>query len=157
MLPRSKVLCRGITVSMCHPGPIATGTVGQVRSLYGSDGLLTELEDQAKVKQRQSPQRVAQLILRAVYHELDSCWISQHPVLLLGKPSSPPRPSSQSASPLSLALWPPPSLLYEQSTVLWFRKEESCNGRWVLTGRRWANFHSRNKEGYCSLGKGHFS
>ena len=70
---------------MCHPGPIATGAAGQVRSLYGSKGLLTEVEDQSKVKQRQSPERVAQLVLRAAYHGLDSCWISQHPVLVLGK------------------------------------------------------------------------
>ena len=77
-------ICRGIRVTMCHPGPIATGVTGQVRSLYGSQGLLTEVEDQAKVKQRQSPQRVASLVLTAAYHGLDTCWIAQHPVLLLG-------------------------------------------------------------------------
>ena len=77
-------MSRNITVTLCHPGPIATGAAGQVRSLYGSDGLLTEVEDQGKVKQRQSPTRVAELILRAAWHGLDSCWICQHPVLLLG-------------------------------------------------------------------------
>ena len=55
-----------------------------MRSLYGPEGLLTELEDQSKVKQRQNPSRVSQLILRAAWHGLDSCWICQHPVLLLG-------------------------------------------------------------------------
>jgi len=79
----SELWTRGITVTMCHPGPIATGVAGQVRSLYGSGGLLTEVEDQAKVKQRQSPQRVATLVLMAAYHNLDTCWIAQHPVLLL--------------------------------------------------------------------------
>ena len=76
---------RGITVSLCHPGPMATGVAGQLRSLYGSEGLLTEAEDPVKVKKRQSPRRVAQLILRAAYHGLDSCWICQHPILLLGE------------------------------------------------------------------------
>jgi len=105
---------------MCHPGPIATGVAGQVRSLYGSGGLLTEVEDQAKVKQRQSPQRVATLVLMAAYHNLDTCWIAQHPVLLLGAiyipPQPPPPPPPVLPSTLSFfyvpsTLVPPPSFL----------------------------------------------
>ena len=76
---------RGVSVTLCQPGPIATGVQGQVRSLYGSNGLLTEsTESDAELQKRHSPGRVAELILRATYHGLDSCWIAKHPVLLLG-------------------------------------------------------------------------
>lgn len=71
-------------ITVCHPGPIATGSGGQVRSLYGPDGLLREAEPASETSKRQSPQRVAELILRAAYHGLDSCWIAKHPVLFLG-------------------------------------------------------------------------
>lgn len=76
--------CRGVQVTLCHPGPIATGADGQIRSLYGSSGLLTEAEGGSN-KARQSPKRVAALVLKACHHGLDSVWIAKHPVLLLGR------------------------------------------------------------------------
>ena len=70
---------------LCHPGPIATRAAGQMRSLYGSSGLLQVSDDEKEVKRRQGPERVAELILRACYHGVASCWISKHPVLLIGE------------------------------------------------------------------------
>ena len=73
---------------LCHPGPIATRAAGQMRSLYGSSGLLQVSDDEKEVKRRQSPERVAELILKACYHGAGSCWISKHPVLLMGEAQS---------------------------------------------------------------------
>lgn len=90
---------RGVKVTLCQPGPIATGVQGQVRSLYGSKGLLTEsTESDAELRKRHNPKRVAELILRAAYHGLDSCWIAKHPVLLLGAPLLRSNPLERSLS-----------------------------------------------------------
>lgn len=98
----AQYICRGVLVTMCHPGPIATGAKGQVRSLYGSEGLLRAPEPEAESGKRLDPGRVAELIIRATYHGLDSCWIAKHPVLLLGEPTIPYYKCSISLKPMPL-------------------------------------------------------
>jgi hypothetical protein len=71
-------------VTVCYPGPIATGEPGTPRSVYGPEGLITEHEERGGKKSRMNPARVAELIVRATYHGLDTAWIAKHPVLLLG-------------------------------------------------------------------------
>ena len=83
-----QTVCRGITVTLCHPGPVATGVGGQVRSLYGPQGQITVHEPEGYQKGRLGVKRVAQLILKAAYHNVESCWISTHPILLTGECSS---------------------------------------------------------------------
>ena len=77
------VQCRGITVTICCPGPVATGSPDQPRSIYDGRGLITTHSGDSK--KRMSPARVAELIGSATYHKVDECWIARHPVLLMGK------------------------------------------------------------------------
>ena len=79
------VLCwrRRITVTICCPGPVATGSPDQPRSIYGGTRLVTSHSRDSK--KRMSPARVAELIGSATYHKLNECWIARHPVLLMGE------------------------------------------------------------------------
>ena len=74
---------RRITVTICCPGPVATGSPDQPRSIYGGTGLVASHSRDSK--KRMSPARVAELIGSATYHKLDECWIARHPVLLMGE------------------------------------------------------------------------
>lgn len=75
---------RGVTVTIACPGPIATGTEGTPRNVFSAEGLTAKHEERGGAKKRLSPPRVAELIARAAYNRLDTCWIARHPVLLLG-------------------------------------------------------------------------
>lgn len=77
--------CRGITVTLACPGPVATGTEETPRNIFSSEGLTAKHEERGGSKKRLSPTRVAQLIARAAYNGLDMCWIAKHPVLLIGE------------------------------------------------------------------------
>lgn len=80
----SELADKGITVTVCCPGPIATGTdENKPRSVYGSDGLVLQSTTGMNTK-RISPQLAAELILKAVHHRVHECWIAYHPVLLIG-------------------------------------------------------------------------
>ena len=72
-------------MTLCHPGPIATGTEGQPRCLYGPKGPITHSDPPASTKGRQSTKRVAALVLQAAYNNVESCWICQHPILVTGQ------------------------------------------------------------------------
>ena len=78
------MVCRGITVTIACPGPVATGTEDAPRNVFSSEGLTAKHEERGGSKKRLSPTRVAELIARAAYNRLDMCWIAKHPVLLLG-------------------------------------------------------------------------
>ena len=57
------------------------------RGVYGPSGMLQQhVKAEGKKGMRQSPQRVAELVLRAMHHRVLLCWIVQHPILLLGMP-----------------------------------------------------------------------
>ena len=48
--------------------------------------LQQHVKAEGKKGMRQSPERVAELVLRAMHHRVLLCWIVQHPILLLGMP-----------------------------------------------------------------------
>ena len=77
--------CRGVTVSLCCPGPAATGSAKQPRSIYSGTGLITTASSDKGSSTRMAPARVAELIGRAAYYKVDECWIARHPVLLMGE------------------------------------------------------------------------
>lgn len=80
----ARVVCRGVTVTIACPGPVATGTEDAPRNVFSSEGLTAKHEERGGSRKRLSPARAAELIARAAYNRLDMCWIAKHPVLLLG-------------------------------------------------------------------------
>ena len=70
-------------MTVCCPGPLATGSEAKPRVVYGAGGLITQGAT-GMSQRRVSAQRAAALIATAAYHRLDECWIAFHPVLLLG-------------------------------------------------------------------------
>ena len=92
---------------------VTPGGGGGGRFLYSARGLLTGGEDQAMVRQRQSPKRLATLVPMAVYHRLDArsacrCWIAQHPAQHGTKSSNPPHPiivCHMLQTMMSIAFW----------------------------------------------------
>ena len=84
-LTSSYCCCRGVTVTICCPGPVATGSPEQPRAIYNGTGLITASSSDKGSSKRMSPPRVAELIGKATYHRVDECWIARHPVLLMGE------------------------------------------------------------------------
>ena len=80
----SHVRSRGITATIVCPGPIATGTEGTPRNVFGAEKLTAKHEERGGARKRLAPPRVAELIARAAYNRTDVAWIARHPVLLLG-------------------------------------------------------------------------
>ncbi|CAL8465292.1 g4827 [Coccomyxa elongata] len=81
---QSELNDRGITVTIACPGPIATGTEGTPRNVFGAEALTAKHEERGGARKRLAPPRVAELIARAAYNRADVTWIARHPVLLLG-------------------------------------------------------------------------
>ncbi|KAK9846693.1 hypothetical protein WJX84_009409, partial [Apatococcus fuscideae] len=79
----SELANRGVGVTLCCPGPIAATHEGQMRAVWGAQGL-TSKPAQLGSGSRLYPSRVASLIGTATYHGLQEVWISKHPILLLG-------------------------------------------------------------------------
>ena len=52
--------------------------------MFGAEALTAKHEDRGGAKKRLSPRRVAELVARAAYNNVDMCWIARNPVLLLG-------------------------------------------------------------------------
>lgn len=75
--------CSGVGVTVCCPGPLATGGDGNPRVVFGRDGLIQQATTGIS-SNRLRPEVAADLICRAAYHGLDECWIAGHPVLLIG-------------------------------------------------------------------------
>lgn len=80
----TELSARGVTVSLCCPGPTATGAPNQPRSIYSGTGLITTASSDKASSKRMAPARVAELIGKAAYYKVDECWIANHPVLLMG-------------------------------------------------------------------------
>ena len=55
-------------VTICCPGPIATGNDGKPRSVYGASGLVQQAETSAAAKKRLDPAATAAWIGAAAYH-----------------------------------------------------------------------------------------
>lgn len=72
-------------MTICCPGPVATGSPEQPRAIYDGTALMATSSSDKGSSKRMSPPRVAQLIGTAAYHRLDECWIARHPVLLMGE------------------------------------------------------------------------
>ncbi|KAL0036520.1 hypothetical protein WJX77_011154 [Trebouxia sp. C0004] len=81
---QTELSTRGVTVTICCPGPVATGSPEQPRAIYNGAGLITTNSSNKGSSKRMSPPRVAELIGKATYHRVDECWIARHPVLLMG-------------------------------------------------------------------------
>ncbi|KAL0052302.1 hypothetical protein WJX82_011685 [Trebouxia sp. C0006] len=81
---QTELSTRGVTVTICCPGPVATGSLEQPRAIYNGTGLITASSSDKGSSKRMSPPRVAELIGKATYHRVDECWIARHPVLLMG-------------------------------------------------------------------------
>lgn len=81
---QTELSTRGVTVTICCPGPVATGSPEQPRAIYNGTGLITTSSGDKGSSKRMSPPRVAELIGKATYHRVDECWIARHPVLLMG-------------------------------------------------------------------------
>lgn len=71
-------------MTIACPGPIATGTEGTPRNMFGAEALTAKHEERGGARKRLVPPRVAELIARAAYNRADVTWIARHPVLLLG-------------------------------------------------------------------------
>lgn len=74
---------RGIDVSVICPGPVDLGEGTQPRKVFGKHGLI-EQKNTSKTSKRVSIDMFTKLALRAVYNKVEECWISKHPVLLMG-------------------------------------------------------------------------
>lgn len=74
---------RGIEVTVVNPGPIDVGENARPRMVFGKDGLMEQKNTSASSK-RVSIDTVTELVLRAVYHKVNDCWITRHPVLFMG-------------------------------------------------------------------------
>ncbi|KAK9819730.1 hypothetical protein WJX72_001706 [[Myrmecia] bisecta] len=79
----AEVCDRGVSVTICCPGPVCAADDSRPRSVYGPDGLKQQAAAVSTSGKMPLP-RVVELMLRAAYHKLDECWIARHPVLLMG-------------------------------------------------------------------------
>ena len=73
--------CRGLGVTICCLGPIATGTDDQPRNVYGGSGLQPASDS---ANNRLSATEAAAWVGAAAHHGLERAWISKQPVLSLG-------------------------------------------------------------------------
>ncbi|PNW86961.1 hypothetical protein CHLRE_02g103100v5 [Chlamydomonas reinhardtii] len=72
----------GVGVTMCCPGPVATGSEETPRVVYGANGRI--VQNNTGASNRLDPARAAQLIASAAAHGVDEAWIAKHPVLAVG-------------------------------------------------------------------------
>lgn len=78
----SELSSRGIYSTVVCPGPIHSDE-SEARMVYGKDGLIPQ-KNTSNSKKRVSVKVVAHLVAKAAYHRMDECWISNHPILLMG-------------------------------------------------------------------------
>lgn len=78
----TEVCDRGVGVTLCCPGPIATGSGDTPRNIFGAQGRI--VQNNTGSSNRIAPERCARLIAAAMAHGLDECWIARHPVLVVG-------------------------------------------------------------------------
>ena len=78
----SELSARGIYATVVCPGPIHSDE-SEARMVYGKDGLIPQ-KNTSNSKKRVPVKVVASLVAKAAYHKLDECWISNHPILLMG-------------------------------------------------------------------------
>ncbi|EFJ41781.1 hypothetical protein VOLCADRAFT_83968 [Volvox carteri f. nagariensis] len=71
-----------VGVTICCPGPVATGSEELPRVVYGPAGRI--VQNATGSSNRLDPARAAQLIASAAAHGVDEAWIAQHPVLAMG-------------------------------------------------------------------------
>lgn len=73
-------------MTICSPGPVATGSADAPRVVYGAAGLMhTHTATSAAGKSRMQTERVAEWVGAAAYHGLEECRISKQPVLALSE------------------------------------------------------------------------
>ncbi|GLC37615.1 hypothetical protein PLESTB_001667600 [Pleodorina starrii] len=72
----------GVGVTLCCPGPVATGSAEAPRVVYGPTGRITQ--NATGSSNRLDPARAAQLIASAAAHGVDEAWMARHPVLAMG-------------------------------------------------------------------------
>ncbi|GIL61662.1 hypothetical protein Vafri_16082, partial [Volvox africanus] len=72
----------GVGVTICCPGPVATGSEETPRVVFGPTGRI--VQNATGASNRLNPARAAQLIACAAAHGVDEAWIALHPVLAIG-------------------------------------------------------------------------
>lgn len=71
---------------MCCPGALATGGKDEPRVVFGADGLIDSTKTSSTGKSKKMDlDRAVLLIATATRHNLPECWITNQPILLLGK------------------------------------------------------------------------
>ncbi|KAG2484642.1 hypothetical protein HYH03_016595 [Edaphochlamys debaryana] len=71
-----------VHVTICCPGPVATGSAETPRVVYGPNGRI--VQNNTGSSNRHDPARTAELIASAAAHGVDEAWIARHPVLAVG-------------------------------------------------------------------------
>lgn len=79
----TEIADRGVSVTVCCPGPVSAGPGSPPRSVYGARGLVVHDETGGKGG-RVAAERAATLVASAAAHGVDEAWICRHPVLLMG-------------------------------------------------------------------------
>ncbi|GLI66405.1 hypothetical protein VaNZ11_010166 [Volvox africanus] len=72
----------GVGVTICCPGPLATGSEETPRVVFGPTGRI--VQNATGASNRLNAARAAQLIACAAAHGVDEAWIALHPVLAMG-------------------------------------------------------------------------
>ncbi|KXZ46596.1 hypothetical protein GPECTOR_42g807 [Gonium pectorale] len=78
----TEVADTGVRVTICCPGPVATGSEEAPRVVYGPTGRI--VQNATGAANRLDPARAAQLIANAAAHGVDEAWMAKHPVLAVG-------------------------------------------------------------------------
>lgn len=82
--PYPRYLTRsGVGVTLCCPGPVATGSQESPRVVYGPKARI--VQNATGSSNRLDPARAAHLIANAAAHGVDEAWIARHPVLAMGE------------------------------------------------------------------------
>eukprot|EP00879_Flechtneria_rotunda_P028078 GHRR01030156.1.p1 GENE.GHRR01030156.1~~GHRR01030156.1.p1 ORF type:complete len:163 (+),score=38.09 GHRR01030156.1:352-840(+) len=77
----TEVADKGISVTICCPGPVATGTRDAPRMIYGPTGPIQRI--QKNDSKRMDTERAAYLIAKAMAAGVPECWLARQPVLTM--------------------------------------------------------------------------
>mmetsp|Transcript_34240 Transcript_34240/g.97067 ORF Transcript_34240/g.97067 Transcript_34240/m.97067 type:complete len:417 (-) Transcript_34240:316-1566(-) len=78
----TEVCDRGVGVSLVCPGPVTADPSKPPRRVYGATGMVDGV-DSGSSSARVTPERVAEMLGTAVYHNCPEVWVARHPVLVL--------------------------------------------------------------------------
>lgn len=79
----TEVAATRVGVTICCPGPMATGSDATPRVIFGATGRIVH-NNTGVSSSRMDPGKAALYIAAAALEGLDECWIARHPVLAIG-------------------------------------------------------------------------